>query len=234
MELRIEPCLVELRRELNKTDLCARVYAGRIILSTSPRPASPETPEQLEGRLTMRRAGTAWRALSREAQLAWNDYAGRISRADPARRTRVLTGYQLFLQAASNRLMLGLEAPGEPPWAAPPPAPAGLTLRATSEPRRFEFELRESPGPDPNLRLATRISRPMDSNGRAPNPHICRLIRGFSPDSAPPPPAPGQAIVFENARYAIVPGQRFGLAIRCLRVSDGLYGPELFCDLVRE
>lgn len=234
MEIRIEPSLVDLRIELNRTALCARRYADRILVYTRPRQASPETAAQREGRMTMRRAGEAWRSLPPQVQQAWHEFAGRISRADANRRTRVTRGYSLYLQATSNRLMLGLAPPREAPLIGPPPAPSALTLMACADPRRFEFVVDRVTGLESGQRVATRISQATAGPGRAPQSHLCRLIHGFSEASAPPLPAAGQPIVFEGARYAVYPGQRFGIAVRLFRESDGLYSPELFCDLVRQ
>ena len=53
------------------------------------------------------------------------------------------------------------------------------------------------------------------------------------PASAAAMPDSGGIVAFANARFAIDPGARFGVALTVIRAEDGLASPVAFFDVIR-
>ena len=56
----------------------------------------------------------------------------------------------------------------------------------------------------------------------------------LGPSSAAALPESGGVVTFANARFAIEPGARFGVALTVIRAEDGLASPVAFFDVIRK
>ncbi len=234
MKVEIRPCLWEVRKAARRFGLTAKRHQNQIVLLKKVGFSGKFSEEQLRTQESMGLAGLAWSLMTPEVRKAWDAYAERYESHYARQSANRLQGRWFYSGAAIRRLMLASDPPTEKPLPAPPPpAPGKLDLLpADGLDNTLRIRLRHR-GATAGVLLVARISRPMARLSNKPNRRESPLICGFHPASAVPMPTSGEVATFENARFAIEPGERFGLWLYAMRVSDGVASRESYYDLVR-
>ena len=84
---------------------------GECFYKTKPNPTFPGTSGQQEQLSLHRRAISAWRTLSHEVQLQWNELAkGVLSKRPPFNNSTHISGYNLFVSAYHGMATIGNES----------------------------------------------------------------------------------------------------------------------------
>lgn len=136
-------------------------------------------------------------------------------------------------EAQRMRLILGLPTTAEAPRL-PFPAPVtALTLEPGSDPSSFGFRIEHAVDVPAGHMVLVKITQQANTVACTPQQQHARAICGLGPQSAVELPPSGSVISLVNARFAIEPGARFGVALTIIRVEDGLASQVAFFDLIR-
>jgi hypothetical protein len=182
----------------------------------------------------MKTCAAAWRAMAGARRSKWHA-AARALGPEFRRQTGYLTGYSLFLHCARNCLLAGAPFPERPPHRLRPAPPRRVELIPETDPRRFRFAVTHdvAEGDCQLYRLLVQITPATARGSRAPETRDRRMICGYDVASAPPLAPSGRAVEFQQARFAVAAGRRFGAWVRLIRLPDGLDSGEVDLDLVR-
>ncbi len=220
------------KRWFRYSDITVKNSQGQNIGMSRARPANPCTDDQTAARDSMRTAGEAWRALTVEQKDMWAAWARRFGDPPGKQLYRDYHGWDVFLPAWRNRSLLGLVPVIEPIMDPAPPPVSVVEEVPTGGDTSFSFRIRHNAPSEGNL-LIVRITPATATAARRPYARCARMVCGHGPQSAVPLPPDGDVVTFTGTRFTIPPGQRFGVALRIIRVDDGIHSRELFADLLR-
>lgn len=239
MKVKLNPGITELSGTTINTQLVYYNVQGESRARAKVVPNDPKTPDQQRIREIQSLASKKWDALQPEVWKAWQEWALKWGAAkDLGGNPGWPAGRSAFIAAAQKLLILGLEPSGEAPVPMPPPEIESAEELGTGDPHRFAFRIqtRSEPYPSitlPDLMVFARMTPATVKRGRAPYPNQLRSICGVGPGSGKPLPY-GEAVVeFENSRYAVETGQRFGFELIPVRVADGVAGKPVKGDTIR-
>lgn len=188
----------------------------------------PRTCDQLLARQGMRAAVRYWLGMSRAQQEAWNRYAEEVCSKERRRR-----GLDVCREAARMRLVMGLEPRAEAPLHAPPDGVRTLAVEPAGEPADYCFRVEHAVSGHEGCMLLLRSTPSTAAPSRKPKRNDARCMRGYGPASLVPLPPTGGMVTITGARYAVEPGERFGVAAAIVRIEDGMASPACFFDLDR-
>ncbi len=232
MIIEFERGLSDAKRWFRHSGMVIKNFLGKTVSMARTVPANPQTTDQTAGRNSMKAAAQAWRELPEPDRAAWNAYARRFASHVSEQRYKDLSGWEFFLPAWRNRGLLG-SAPAVLPSDSPPPPPVlAVEEDFSGDLETYAFRITHGAVPDGHV-LLVRMTPQAVTKARKPYPAQARMIRGHCGDSALPLPASGETVTFTGARFIIEQGQRFGLALRIVRVEDGIHSREFFADLLR-
>ena len=201
---------------------------GRVIARSKVRPSNPRTQDQLRSREFARTAARCWSHLSPEARAGWVEFTLRFACAQQQRRAP-----NVCREAQRMRLILGLPpTTGAPHHGLPAPV-TRLAPEPCSAPNEFRFRIEHALDTPAGHMVLVKITPAMPTPGRTPREPDARAICGLGPASAAAMPDSGGIVAFANARFAIDPGARFGVALTVIRAEDGLASPVAFFDVIR-
>lgn len=213
--------------------------AGEVRARANVVPVDPKSSDQQKIRLIQGDASKRWDALSSEVRNAWQEWALKWGQAkERASNPGWPAGRTAFISAAQKLLILDREPSTEAPVPLPPPEILRAEELGTGDPLRFAFRIAtNSEGYAqvtlPDLLVFCRITPATLKLSRAPYPNQLRSICGVGPGSGKPLP-PGESVVeFENSRYAVESGQRFGFELLPVRAADGVTGKPVKGDTIR-
>jgi hypothetical protein len=235
MFIDVDRCLVAARRVLGAGTTSVRKCRDTCQLYTQVRAANPNTSEQQAIRDAGKLIAATWRALTPEHHEQWKAAARKLT-PEFGRSLGQLTGYMLFCHCARNCLNVGAPLPESLPGLLCLRGPGEVVLLPAGDPSAFHFTIKHDidAAACASYRVLTQMTPPTARSCRAPEARNGRLICGFGPASAPPLPRSGQTLEFTGARYAVAPGQRFGVWMRMVHLPDGLSSEDVFLDLVRD
>jgi len=95
---------------------------------TRAMPIQPRTDAQLFVRSALAALASGWRALTEAQRLAWNAYAGTVSRTDSLGQTVFQTGAQAYVGTGLNAVYAGKPETDVPPAGVPPDPIAEFVL----------------------------------------------------------------------------------------------------------
>ncbi len=223
----------DVKRWFRNSDFAVRNWYGKTVGMAKASPADQRTPSQLAARGSMKEAGLAWRDLPEETRAQWNDYARRFGNVISAQLYNDVTGWGVFLPAWRNRALLVETPPVAPLDHAPPTPVVAVEEVFTGVETTCSFRVTHGVGPEGHV-LLVRMTPETATRARQPYARTARMIRGHGPESMVPLPASGGVVTFTNACFAIRPGRRYGIAMRIVRVEDGVHSREFFADLYRD
>ena len=237
MALKFDPemSLASIRRVLSGSNLCARRRGGKVHIYDKPVPANPKTPLQQAVRANVGSVGRAWRGLSADLKARWRVAAARLAPEFPQSRGR-LNGYTLFCHCARNCQLAGAPLPPRVPVDPRPELPRAVDLLPVAgDASTFAFLVHHGIGQEWRQlhRVVVRLSPPAARACHKPCRRDARLVCGPLADSAPVLPPSGGRIEFRNARFAAVPGERFGVWVSILRMLDGVDSGDLYVEFER-
>lgn len=212
------------------TDLvfARNAYSGEMYAYARPQHTITNTSEQRKAQLVTEYAAKVWTELSVEARAEWQKFT--LQFACVPKRRRAL---DVCREAQRQRLQLGLE----PTLTAPRfgfPAPVTLATLVQSDAHdEFRFIIEHAVETPEPYAVQVKITKPMKTVACTPREKDTSYICGIGPYSAAPLPASGQVVCFTEARFAVKPGERFGVVFRIVRIEDGLTSPVAFFDMVR-
>ena len=262
MRIKTVPSLAELRRHL-EPGYVARSCNNFIQLYYLGDKRGEDTPARLTANDAFASAATGWTGLSPAQQRGWKAYRNRYAPLLVAKnKAAAPAAHLLYTACASRQILLDVPVTQEPPDAPPPESPQRLELcpfspagdsNAGAESNRhpggeanrqeasglagtggdlFAFQVWHKYAAGTSMQLLVKIT-PQTLSRRKPFLDHARLIRGNNPASAQPLPEPGGLVTFNNARFAVFPEQRFGVAAQIVRLSDGMASPVLWLDVYR-
>ena len=233
MRFECVPNLTNARRRVRDSGTVLRKSHKTNLLYTMSKPGNPNTPDQAASRESMRAAGAAWKALSEAQRERYHAFAHEYAERIGVEHYKQLCGWDVFFPSFRNRTLLGLPPVAAPLDCAPPRAPLSVEEAPADSASTFAFRVTHRL-PVGGHMLLVRITPAMPRESWRPRAHNARMIRGYGPRSLVPLPETGGVVVFDKARFAIEPGQRYGVEMRIVRVDDGVHGMPLFVDLVRK
>ena len=201
---------------------------GEVIARAKTRPKNPRTQDQIRSREIARVAVRCWSDLGAEARAGWQEFTVRFGCAQKLRRA-----LDVCREAQRMRLILGLPTTTEAPHRCFPAPVTGLTPEPCANPNEFRFRVEHALDTPAGHMVLVKITPPMPTAARTPREPDARAICGLGPASAAAMPGGGGVVAFSNARFAIEPGKRFGVALTVIRAEDGLASPVAFFDVIR-
>jgi hypothetical protein len=230
MKIRTAGQLKGMRGSYKTTDL---VYiearrTGEQYARSKITPRNPRTKDQIAARVIARDAARCWSALSAEARADWEQFT--LAFACTKKRRRAM---DVCREAQRMRLILGLPTTTTAPRLCFPAPVTGLTLEATADPNEFRFRIEHALDTPVGHMVLVKITAQVPTVACTPQEQFARAICGLGPHSAVELPENGGVVSFTNARFAIAPGARFGIALTVIRAVDGLASPVAFFDLIR-
>jgi hypothetical protein len=193
-------------------------------------PRDPKSESQLRRRRGMRLAAQAWRGLPEPQIEAWNRWAAK--RRSGGDGSRGASGQNVFTGAAMTRHMMGLDLPVDAPASGPPPTPLHVVQEPTAGDDSFALRVHHGVKRVAGMRLLVEITDAMPTVRRKPrDPEF----RPWSPDDAAsflPLERDGALYVLDGARFAVAPGQRYGVRLTIVDES-GVRGKRLTVDFLK-
>ena len=174
----------------------------------------------------------AWTALTPGQRAAWEEYAHAWYPAAAA--GRATCGMSVFRGACTARAMLGLPAPVAPEPERPPWPLRSVVTESPDAPDEFRFKLTHGLEQLDRYAVSVRITPGTGSLARRPRACEFRAICGVGARSTAPLPPSGGSIAFQRARFAVPEGQRFGFALKVIRLADGATSSEFAGEAVRK
>ncbi len=232
MFLEFERGVSEAKRWFRDSDITVRDWYGRNVGMSRARPANPGTGDQTAARDSMKAAGQAWRDLPEAEQARWNDYARKFGHLIAAQLWKDLAGWEVFLPAWRNRMLLEESGTAPPLDEAPPEAVTAVEEVFTGEDKTYSFRVTHGVAPEGNV-LLVRLTPETATVARQPYARTARMIRGHGKESAVALPPDGGVVTFSGAQFGVRPGCSFGVVMRIVRVADGVHSREYFADLIR-
>lgn len=232
MKITLYPTATHARRANRDKSMVIRNRMGHFDMYPRPDIPNPNTPDQQAARGAWSRASAAWGSLSPEEKARWNAYATVHERFFDRRNVEPLTGYRVFQAAASNRQILGMAMPGAAPVLPPPAVPDRVEILPAADTSTLRLRVHHGLRAE-GFRLVVAMSPATPRQSRKPDRRNGRHVRGWGEASTAPLPASGGEVVFTGCRYAVEPGQRFGVWLRVVRESDGLSSAEMALDFIR-
>lgn len=233
MKIKVEPMLPDPHRAMDDRKMVVRCRKG--VYDVYPKPELPpsNTTEQLAVRAAWRAGVAAWGALTPEQKAAWKAQAMQANALQGRMPTGRLTGYRMFQSSAKYRQILGLPILNDPKGVIPPAAVTSLEPLPDPNPRTFRFRVHHDVENPEVCRLIVSISPPTSSPKRKPDRRNGRHIKGYGVASTVELPPSGDVLEFTDARFAVLPGQRFGVWVRIVHPDSGTSGPEYAGDFIR-
>ena len=116
-----------------------------------------------------------------------------------------------------------------------PDLPPAVDLLPANDPAKFAFLVHHGIGEEwcGSHRIVVRLSPAVTRACRTPDRRASRLICGHTAESASRLPLSGGKVEFEQARFPVAPGERFGIWVSILRELDGLDSGKLFLEFER-
>jgi hypothetical protein len=230
MKIRAAAQLKSMRGSYKTTDL---VYVengvnGELYARSKITPSNPRTKDQVAARTISREATRCWSTLSATARADWERFT--LMFACLPKRRRAL---DVCREAQRMRLILGLPTTTEAPHLAYPPPVTGLREEPGAGLTEFRFRIEHAVHSAPGHVVLVKITPPAPTVACIPRAKDARAICGLGPQSAVALPEQGGIVAFSNARSAIEPGARFGVALTVIRAEDGLASQAAFFDLIR-
>lgn len=234
MKVSLIPSVSHARRACGKdTPMVVRLHKSGVVDMYHASPCvNPDTPQQ---QITRRRFGDGaarWSSLAPEQKEKWSAFARRWPRLFERPSGEPLTGNRAFYASAYWRRLLGLDVLTDPPLALPPPPQLRLELLPSAEDDtlriRVEHQLKSG-----GLSLVVSMTPPTARPSRKPLRRDARYVKGVDVSSTAPLPEPGGVVTFTGCRFAVRPGERFGVWVRIIRRSSGLASPEVAADFIR-
>lgn len=189
------------------------------------KPSDPRTSYQLDHRSRMRMVQLALPTMSRAQRQQWHDFAStfphlreRVNRRGQPTGDRALS---LYKSASLNRLAMGLPVRVEAPTAKCTAVISAAQVVAAPQAGQLAFRLFHSTGNVQGLRVLVEMTPGMKSERRVPLER--ELTKAATTDfgSFFALGENGATYVLDQPRYAIDPGQRFGIRITIL-TEEGL------------
>ena len=232
MFIKPDPGVAALRGSCRNSTLYYYPRGGKIIAASKTRPSNPRTRDQVLSRHNLAETTRQWGRITQAQRNAWDAYARQRYRRNAMEpRTLGVRGQDVFTRVNLTRLMLGMGFRDDAPLEDPPWRPEGIEALPATRPGEMRFRLRPDRCDTASLVLM-KITPATATAARAPRPKDARCIRGIDPHSAVPCPATGGLIAFDDVRFAIEPGRRFGAVAILVRLSDGYPSDPCFADLV--
>ncbi len=202
----------------------------RFIMRRYVIPRDPKSAAQLRKRANMRLATAAWSAISEKQRVEWKSWTDRYRRSPDAE--KVPSAQNVFVGAAMTVSMMGVALPTSAPSGAPPPVVVSITQAGAPGDDCFAFRVRHGLKSVSGLRLLFELTDAMPTLKRKPQePQLC-LFSADDASSFVPLKADGELYVLENARFAVAPGQRYGVRVTIV-TGHGIRGPGRCADFIK-
>jgi hypothetical protein len=183
---------------------------------------SKASPQQELVQSYITEAAKNWQTLSDLQRDAWDMYANAYFTKDEFGRTVTATGLSAYTKANSIRMLLGLPMTTNAPTQAPPSPVMAVSQLSGQNPDTLGISVTHNyASPAGHLLMVSMTPAGLTASDK-PNDADYRLVRGASALSALALPASGGSLTFNPTRFLVQDGQRYGVEVRVVRVSDGL------------